>query len=350
MKQTYTALEAALQNCLRLHLDSLNFMVGNTLCSLRYLGEYPSFEPKFSLKLDIVQQPVLIECFDTTFLSLHPETKDLQDIDCLPKELKQALAQFLFETPLQQFSQITNMPMSFLRESQEIPMEKALTYAFMFSFDNKEIPLIIRITEDCAHMFIQKLKSLPSKKTDLSHIPMSCATIVGSMEISLKDLQGLELGDVLIPDTLNHLSHERSALFQVVGVDIYNDLPSFICQLNGNELQLLQPYSLKQEINMSQEQEFASEQAPTGAPHEASEPKTPKFDEIKVKLSFELERRMMTLGELQDLQVGTNILLDVDTLSPVTLCVSDTPFAKARIVEIDGKHAVQLTELLLKKD
>ncbi len=75
-----------------------------------------------------------------------------------------------------------------------------------------------------------------------------------------------------------------------------------------------------------------------------------ELQNVPLNLTFELERRTMTLGEVEELHVGTNIMLSTDPLSPVTINISDIPYAKARIVEIDKGYGLQITEILMKQD
>ena len=68
--------------------------------------------------------------------------------------------------------------------------------------------------------------------------------------------------------------------------------------------------------------------------------------DIEIRLSFELDRRVITVGELAALTPGFTFPIAGDSDSVVTVRAQGKPFARGRIVDINGTLGVQLTELL----
>ncbi len=370
MKKNYSTVEAIFHNSLIKHLPSLDLKINDTACSLRYLPDSPVFKPAISLKIGLLQEFAMIDFSDLSFLSLHEDTKKVKNYEILPEELQQALSQYIFEDLLKNFSKILKTPVTFLAnnesESKQIQSNELYAFSFLFTIKSKEIPLVFHLSQTCMEQLIPLLTLLPSLKTDFSQALIPCTIEVGSTELTLGELKDLGKGDVLLVDKLSHLGEEKSALFYPLSNNEYNQLPSFYCTLDKNTLIFSQTYRLTQDISMSedivdqeaqvqenvqedQEQVVQDTQAPTQS--QASAPQEPvNFSDMKVKVSFELERRVMTIAELENLVIGSNILLDSDPKQPVTLLVSDTAFAKARVVEIEGRYGLQLTEILVKKD
>ncbi|MBP3730130.1 MAG: FliM/FliN family flagellar motor switch protein, partial [Mailhella sp.] len=69
-------------------------------------------------------------------------------------------------------------------------------------------------------------------------------------------------------------------------------------------------------------------------------------NELEIRLSFELERRMISIADLETLSPGYVFDLECDAQSPVTVRANGKPIALGRIVDINGTIGVQLTQKL----
>ncbi len=365
MKRKYSTIEAIFHNSLVKHLPSLDLKINGVACSLRYLPDSPVFKPSITLKIGLLQEFAMIDFSDLSFLSLHNDTKNVNNYELLPEELQNALAQYIFDDILKKFARVLNTPLTFLTNTDEMSNKvagKLFSFSFLFSYENKQIPLVFHLSQACIEQILPRLTALPSEKTDFSQTIVPCSVEVGSIELTINELRDLDKGDVLLVDTLSHLGEEKSALFYPLSHNEYNQLPSFYCTIEKNKLILSQTYRLTQDISMSEEiveqveqvqenaQEAQGQEVQAQAAHAQVSQEPANFGDMKVKVSFELERRTMTIAELENLAIGTNLLLDSDPKQPVTLVVSDTAFAKARIVEIEGKYGLQLTEIMVNKD
>lgn len=66
---------------------------------------------------------------------------------------------------------------------------------------------------------------------------------------------------------------------------------------------------------------------------------------LEVTLTFELERRRLTVRDVETLAPGYVFALGGDALSPVTLCVNGKAVGSGRLVDLSGTLGVQITRL-----
>ena len=92
--------------------------------------------------------------------------------------------------------------------------------------------------------------------------------------------------------------------------------------------------------NENQNPEAAEEQQPTEKSLDATAMGT-----LQVTLSFELEKRVLTLNELATLAPGYTFPLAVESTAPVTLSVNGKAVGRGRIVDMNGVLGVQVTAL-----
>ena len=71
-----------------------------------------------------------------------------------------------------------------------------------------------------------------------------------------------------------------------------------------------------------------------------------EHNDIDIRLSFELDRRSITVGELPQLAPGYVFKLNGDMQAPVTVRANGKAIAQGRIVDMDGTLGVQLTRML----
>ena len=69
-------------------------------------------------------------------------------------------------------------------------------------------------------------------------------------------------------------------------------------------------------------------------------------NDIDIRLSFELDRRLITVGELASLEPGYVFTMDGSGQSPVTIRANGKAIARGRLVDLSGTLGVQLTETL----
>lgn len=62
-------------------------------------------------------------------------------------------------------------------------------------------------------------------------------------------------------------------------------------------------------------------------------------------VSFELERRVLNIGDIQAISEGYTFALGCDKDSPVTLRVNGKAIGSGRLVDMEGMLGVQVTKL-----
>lgn len=78
---------------------------------------------------------------------------------------------------------------------------------------------------------------------------------------------------------------------------------------------------------------------------ESAMPEGVNVGELELPVVFELERRLLTVRDVEALAPGYTFALGGDALSPVTLTVNGRPVARGRLVDLNGTLGVQLTEV-----
>ena len=71
-----------------------------------------------------------------------------------------------------------------------------------------------------------------------------------------------------------------------------------------------------------------------------------EHNDIDIRLSFELDRTTITLGELSSLAPGYVFTLGCDAQTPVTIRANGKAIARGRLVDMDGTLGVQISETL----
>ncbi len=70
-----------------------------------------------------------------------------------------------------------------------------------------------------------------------------------------------------------------------------------------------------------------------------------QLDEMPVKISIELARTRISLGDLNELVIGSILPFKTDLPKDVVLLANGEPFADAELVQVNGSMAVRLAEL-----
>ena len=68
-------------------------------------------------------------------------------------------------------------------------------------------------------------------------------------------------------------------------------------------------------------------------------------DDFEAIVSFELERRVLSIADIQSITEGYTFALSSDKNSPVTLRVNGKDMGRGRLVDMDGMLGVQITKL-----
>jgi len=146
--------------------------------------------------------------------------------------------------------------------------------------------------------------------------------VAGEMRLGAADLAALETGDILFPESYSAADGRVSLrLFAGRGA-----VWTALCEVKDGMAAIIENPTVSQEHPMSEQENHTR-------------------DDIEVTLSFELERRLMTLGDLCALAPGYTFALAADKSAPVSLCANGKVIGKGRLVDMNGNLGVQITEI-----
>lgn len=153
----------------------------------------------------------------------------------------------------------------------------------------------------------------------LAGVPLEVAFESGYICLSLAEIAGLGPEDVLIPEAWSGLDALTLRLCR-------GSFPDLIapCNWNDGSAVLTAPFSQELDTAMN----------------------SPEQNDIDIRLSFELERRVISAGELATLAPGYAFALSSNAQSPVTIRANGKAIAMGRLVDMDGTLGVQITETL----
>lgn len=165
----------------------------------------------------------------------------------------------------------------------------------------------------------------------IDSVPIEIALIGAEAKLGLVDCRGLASGDIVC---LEDWAPARGEIL-AAAVSGARRICEARCRLEEGALTIDEPWRLAQS-----EAEAAPAKEAAAANTENTMQRT---DDIEVTLSFELERRTITVGELKSLEPGAVLRLTADPEAPVTIRANGAPIAKGRLVDLNGVIGVQLT-------
>ena len=161
------------------------------------------------------------------------------------------------------------------------------------------------------------LRPNPRLAATASAVPLEVALETGYLFLDLDSVKTLETGDMLIPEAWP-LSQGRA------GLRIYHGISAVLvgdCTLREGSAVLETP--LAEEVGNRMDN-----------------------NDLEIRLSFELDRRLITVGELSSIAPGFTFPLANPADSLVTIRANGKAIARGRIVDMNGTLGVQITETL----
>lgn len=331
--------KAALQNslCLRAYPWSTGFGSGSVTLSL--LPDIPNFPPACVLDLDMDGTLWQLEADSTAMLLRHDIFRSsendapLPDERLLPAEVRRALLESLLTPTLDLLRSALNRPLSLTdaRFSSENQAEhRDVTLGFKADFTGENLPdmtVFLRLSplrkEDAA-VLGSAVKAFPVRsdgplQTVLKGVPLEVTLESGYLLLNAQDVAALGREDVLIPETWTL----PETLTLRVRRGAAKDLTA-VCDISNGQAVLRSPLSEEPDPLMD----------------------NPDLKDMDIRLSFELERRIITVGELESLAPGYTFALESDMNAPVTIRANGKAVARGRLVDMNGTLGVQIAETL----
>lgn len=196
-------------------------------------------------------------------------------------------------------------------------------------------PIPVRLClpdRESALELVERLDALPRRRALglAGDVPVPVSLEAGRMRLSVNELSSLEPDDVLLPET--YPAREGRVTLRLCAT---SRSLAFACSLAegcATILSVLNP----EEGPMSDENNTAAGAAPSEGVDTG---------ELEVTLTFELERRLMTVRDVETLAPGYTFAFGGDALAPVTLYANGKSVGKGRLVDLNGTLGVQVVSL-----
>ena len=189
------------------------------------------------------------------------------------------------------------------------------------------VPLRFTVSDRESVMLLnERLGTLPCHHVSQPDLPVTVIVEAGRMTLTSQELSGLEAGDVLFPDS--YPAADGTVILSL-------GCRSWLCTIENHTVTIassLNPVS-SQEMSMSESNA------------ESSMPEGVVVGDLELPVVFELERRLLTVRDVESLAPGYTFALGCDALAPVTLTVNGRSVGRGRLVDLNGMLGVQLVEV-----
>lgn len=323
--------QARLYNALCIRQSPWTFAVGNAKARFDILPETPVFAPAAALTLEIEGERWVVELSSLEVICRHPALAEFQDISGqLPETVQAALLDTLFHPLVDQVQQGLGTTVSLVDvqihpDSVQGLFALGATMELSAYEDKPALSMILRLVPEKFEQILPRLRPLPLRQNGifsavLEDIPLETMLEAGYLQLNVQEAACLAPGDVLLPDVWT-LPEGKLLLRLPLG---HAGWMSASCSFHEGHAELTSPLAFDTEPSMDDDIK----------------------QDLDVRLSFELERRTITVRELAALAPGYVFSLDADIQAPVTLRANGKAIGRGRLVDMGGTLGVQLTETM----
>ena len=296
----------------------------------------PSFSAVCSFELILGAESWFVQFSDLSCVLWHeafstdPDGFTLAD---LPEEVQKAVL-FSLLSPSLQLLQETMGTSAGIRNieilsSPKAPASESLSFkvrlsggqssdhVFFAAFTPASRSAALTASEYLLH---RPLKPNPALAGAIASIPLEVAVETGYLFLKAEELSTLNAEDLLLPEAW--LLAEKRAKLRIYHGE--NAVLTGECLLQNGATVLETPLSAEVENSMDSN----------------------NTNDIEIRLSFELDRRLITVGELSSIAPGFTFPISGSEDSLVTVRANGKAIARGRLVDMNGTFGVQLTETL----
>ena len=308
-------LEAHVFNLLCTRAQPWPIDVAGTPCALEAGGLAAPVPPVCAFDVVCGERTWRVELGSLRLLALHPAVADVPPNAALPGALQLAVLDLL-AAPLAELAQtFLHVPLA-VRNVRMIEAAEPAVCALPLTL---HVPVGAGASAEAYPIPVRLC--LPDRESALE---------AGRMRLSVNELSSLEPDDVLLPET--YPAREGRVTLRLCAT---SRSLAFACSLTegcATILSVLNP----EEGPMSDENNTAAGAAPSEGVDTG---------ELEVTLTFELERRLMTVRDVETLAPGYTFAFGGDALAPVTLYANGKSVGKGRLVDLNGTLGVQVVSL-----
>lgn len=184
-------------------------------------------------------------------------------------------------------------------------------------------------------------ETLPAKAASVSALPLPLAFVAGHTRLSLGQLEGLRVGDAVLPDRWHPAGGEILVrLGEAQAATATTDRHTSTLKTSFRPAAQV-PAAAREDMGMGQK---------TGQETTAGAAAPPSLDEaaldaVDVTLRFELGRRSLGIGELKGIGAGHVFDLGLDPSEPVDLVANGVRIGAGEIVEIGERIGIRVVRL-----
>ena len=329
--------KALLQNALLLRPFPWRTSFGAGEIIIQPLPEAPGFPSACTLTVDIDGSGWLLELDDTAVLLRHEAFTEAEgapvfDERTLPQEVRRALLESMLTPLLASLRGCLDKPVAVLdADFQPSPSQAAFSSGFkaVVSACNglPELTIFLRLSPlqaEHASPLTGALRALPRRVdgplgNTLHSVPLEVTLESGYLLLKPEEVASLGPEDVLVPENWTAPDTLTLRLVRTNGSNL-----TAVCTVENGRVTLSSPLSEEPEPSME----------------------NPELKDIDIRLTFELDRRIITVGELELLAPGYTFALESDMSSPVTIRANGKAVARGRLVDMNGTLGVQISETL----
>ncbi|NIG12936.1 hypothetical protein F3J37_01550 [Pantoea sp. Al-1710] len=167
-------------------------------------------------------------------------------------------------------------------------------------------------------------------------LPIKMPFVLGQFSLSVERLQSLTEGDLLLP-TMPFMTVEGEGVIPLSGTEFYfelepetNNSHQYLIRITRKQVRIMNEEHDENEVVV----EEALDQVPEVSPH--------SFGGLKLDLTIHCGNLSMTLGELQNLDAGSMLLVDHVTPGEALLCHGTHILGKGLLVNVNGALGLKL--------
>ncbi|MDR3175539.1 MAG: type III secretion system cytoplasmic ring protein SctQ [Desulfovibrio sp.] len=338
-------------------------------CSFKADPWQVPFAPACGLDLEVRGETWQALFSSAGFLELHPAGARIADSPGLPEALRLALFELSLAPILKSLADFFDLdkPPSILAENRETMSGFACAVPLSLCLPGENIAVALHIPgKASAEALLLRLDREKRKRNPTPALFLRVAFEAGSMLLTVPELSALKSEDILLPAAYPGCRGELCLrLAPEMGIRCAVDkgratvLGFEYCPPGPAETETRRKDMADSPPDMTPQDKAATPEirnrgegrsAPeAGSPTPGGGPAAPQaaisLDALEVTVTFELERRLMSVAEIAALTPGYTFILPVETNGPVTVRANGKPLGTGRLVDIGGVLGVQLIRL-----